>query len=338
MLEHGGQLKAAARLWGRPEDQWLDLSTGINPWNWPVPPLPADVWQRLPEQEDGLESAQTAYYQSTQGLALPGSQAAIPLLPQLLFAYQERAKIGVALLDPAYREHWQAWQQAGYLCHPVAADRIDDWLLQNPTTRVLLLVHPNNPTGAVFDSRDLYRWLSLLQERDGYLIVDEAFMDATPQQSLLQETLPEGLVVLRSLGKFFGLAGLRLGFVFARPWLLQKMAQHLGPWAVSHPARYLGKLALQDQHWQEVTRVRLHLASQQLSELLTQAGLPPAGGTALFQWTPTPEAGQLAEFMAERGLLVRFFAETVSLRWGLPGSPEAWQRLETALNEWRTRR
>ena len=62
MLEHGGRLRVAARRFGIPLSDWVDLSTGINPQPYPVPPLAPEVWLRLPETDDGLEAAAARYY------------------------------------------------------------------------------------------------------------------------------------------------------------------------------------------------------------------------------------------------------------------------------------
>ncbi|WP_072326191.1 threonine-phosphate decarboxylase CobD [Marinospirillum alkaliphilum] len=331
-LMHGGRLRQAAQTYGIALEQWLDLSTGINPQGWPVPSVPAEVWQRLPEAEDGLQQAMAAYYASPDGLAVPGSQAAIQCLPQLLFADETPAAVRVALLTPAYTEHARAWQSAGFDGVAVTAENLEQCLQDDPQIRALVLVQPNNPTGVLFVHADLQRWHHLLLARKGWLVVDEAFLDALPQaNSMIQPRMPPGLVVLRSLGKFFGLAGLRLGFVFAETSLLQQLQRRLGPWAVSHPARYLGRLALLDHQWQQTARLRLQQDSQRLAELLQSVHLPPVGGTPLFQWILTPQATALADLLAQQGILVRSFEHPPSLRFGLPHTDAEWQRLEQAL-------
>lgn len=326
---HGGRLRQAAQVYGIALDQWLDLSTGINPQGWPVPHVPAEVWQRLPEEDDGLQQAMTAYYACADGLAVPGSQVAIQCLPELLFAGEVPTSIRVALLSPAYSEHSKAWLSAGFDCVSVTAEAIEQCLQDDSQIRALVLIQPNNPTGALFAHEDLQRWHRLLMARKGWLVVDEAFLDALPQaNSMIQPSMPPGLVVLRSLGKFFGLAGLRLGFVFAKNNLLQQLQIRLGPWAVSHPARYLGRQALLDDQWQQQARQRLKQDTQRLFDLLQAANLRPAGGTPLFQWVLIPEAKQLADQLAQKGILVRYFEQPASLRFGLPSTEAEWQRLE----------
>ena len=322
MLKHGGQLNAAVAHYGIARAQWLDLSTGINPDGWCVPALPADVWNRLPEADDELNDSAQKYYGAPHVLPVAGSQAAILSLPLL------RARSRVGVLAPGYAEHAHAWRRAGHAVStltfnaiPAAIDAVD----------VLVLAHPNNPTGQRVARDQLLAWHAPLSARGGWLIVDEAFMDATPEDSLAAATSRDGLIVLRSLGKFFGLAGARVGFVLAPAPLLQQLNEHLGPWTLSGPARRVATLALRDQPWQIATRARLAQASQQLAALLTQHGLAPSGGTALFQWVESARAAHLHWQLAQQGILTRGFETPPSLRFGLPGNEAGWRRLATAL-------
>ncbi|MDP1652555.1 MAG: threonine-phosphate decarboxylase CobD [Rhodocyclaceae bacterium] len=313
MLEHGGQLRAAARRWGNPLADWLDLSTGIAPWPYPVPPPPAEIWQRLPEVEDGLEVAARDYYGVQNLLVLPGSQAAILALPRLF------APGRVVLPTPIYNEHPAAWQACGHT--------LVSW---REAADYAVLCNPNNPTGARF-TRD-----ALLERARGVrvLVVDEAFIDVAPDESLaaLAGTIPaENIVVLRSLGKFFGLAGARVGCAIAAPKLLDQLAVVLGPWTIAHPARWAARHALADFAWQAAQRIRLVAASERLAHLLGCLGEPT--GTALFQHVATPRAAELHEQLARRAILVRHFTAPSALRFGLPGSESEWQRLTDCLKE-----
>lgn len=322
MPEHGGRLRQAARRYGIPLADWLDLSTGINPLGWPVPAPPPAAWTRLPEDQDGLEAAARTYYRTQQLLVVAGSQAAIQALPRL------RGHARVSVLDPGYFEHAQAWRHAGHQVTPVTAERLDD---AAPTSDVLLLIHPNNPTGARFPLDRLLAWQARLAARDGWLVVDEAFMDVTPETSLARFCPRPGLIVLRSLGKFFGLAGARVGFVLAQPELLERLDALLGPWAVSSPARWVAARALADHAWQHSNRRRLVAAGQRLGAVLTRHGLPPDGGCGLFQWVRAPDAARLQDRLARRGVLTRLFTAPPSLRFGLPGTEAEWERLDATL-------
>ncbi|MBI3575850.1 MAG: threonine-phosphate decarboxylase [Gammaproteobacteria bacterium] len=322
MLEHGGNIGAAAVLYGIPAERWLDLSTGINPIGWPVPVLPPETWSRLPQDDDGLIETARRYYGSENLLPVAGSQAAIQMLPRL----RGRARIGV--LTPTYAEHARAWVAAAHEVVPLAATAIENTL---DMLDVLVLANPNNPTGEAFDREMLLKWHARLAARGGWLVVDEAFMDATPECSLASETQRGGLIVLRSLGKFFGLAGARVGFVLAAPALLATLCEQIGPWTVSGPARAVARAALADRIWQEAARPRLRQAAARLADLLARHGLRPVGGTALFQWAPTPQARSLHDALAHQGILTRLFTDPTGLRFGLPGTETEWQRLEAAL-------
>jgi len=326
MLEHGGRLGAAAARWGIPRAQWLDLSTGISPWSWAAeraPVLGPDAWQRLPEDDDALPTAAAAYY-GAPALPVAGSQAAIQALPQL------RAPGRVGVLAGSYAEHALCWQRAGHAVVPLTAATIDAAV---DTLDVLLLVHPDNPSGLVHSRVKLLDWHARLAARGGWLIVDEAFVDATPEQSLADETHRAGLVVLRSLGKFFGLAGARVGFVLAETGLRAALAEQLGPWTIAGPARQIATLALQDRDWQAQQRLRLQHASERLSALLAQAGLQADAGCALFQWLRSERAVTLHEALAAQGILTRLYRGDVpSLRFGLPATEVDWARLSDAIS------
>ncbi|MDZ4305910.1 MAG: threonine-phosphate decarboxylase CobD [Pseudomonas sp.] len=326
MLEHGGRLRKAALQYGIAQEDWLDLSSGLAPWPWPIPPIPLRAWARLPETDDGLEQAACDYYGAAQVLPVPGSQAAIQLLPRL----RRAAKVGV--LSPCYAEHAEAWRRAGYIVREVLEQEVDFFL---DSLDVLVVVNPNNPTGLSLTPQRLLDWHARLAERGGWLVVDEAFMDNTPHLSLASQANQVGLIVLRSFGKFFGLAGVRLGFVLAERKLLKLLAEQVGPWAVSGPTRELGQVCLRDSAGHTYQRQRCEDASQRLFRLLEQYGLRPQGGCALFQWLISDHAEQLHEFMAQRGILLRLFVHDSSLRFGLPGTDADWLRLEQALTAWK---
>ncbi len=322
MLEHGGQLRAASLHYGIPLSAWLDLSTGINPVPFEPPALPLEAWARLPQEQDGLESAAASYYGTPNLLPVAGSQAAIQALPRL----RPRCRVGV--LHPGYAEHAQAWRNAGHEVAMVAPDNIDEQLAR---LDVLVLMQPNNPTGAVFAGSRLEGWYAQLSARGGWLLVDEAFVDASPATSLIKAEMPPGLIVLRSLGKYFGLAGARVGFVASHPDLLSGLRELLGPWCIAGPARHAAQAALLDHAWQAATSRRLQSDAARLAQLLRSAGLAPAGGCDLFQWVKTDQADRIHRQLAQAGILTRYFAEPQSLRFGLPGGEAAWVRLEAAL-------
>ncbi len=322
MLRHGGDLGRAARIFGDPPGGWLDLSTGINPQPWPVPAQPLACWSRLSGPEEDLIEAAHTYYGSPHVLPVAGSQAAIQALPAM------RRRCHVGILAPAYAEHARMWRRGG---HRVSLlDRIE---IDHPNGRldVLVVINPGNPTGLRVPRDQLLQWHTRLASHGGWLIVDEAFMDPTPDESLAAVAATPGLIVLRSFGKFFGLAGARVGFVIAEERLLRRLAERLGPWTLAGPSAHVAMLALGDVAWQKSTRCELRAASRRLARLLTLHDLPPRGGTGLFQWVQTGRAARLHGELAHRGILTRRFLRPDSLRFGLPGTEADWLRLEQTL-------
>lgn len=329
MLEHGGNLNDAVARFGRAREDWLDLSTGINPHSYPVPGLAANVWHRLPETSAALAAAAAACYGAPSMLPVAGTQAAIQALPRLRVSLCARSRVVVAA--PAYAEHAHRWRQAGHAVREVPYDELAEAVAD---CDVMVICNPNNPTGATVEPALLLAWAGRLASRDGWLVVDEAFGDTTPQLSVAAYSNRPGLIVLRSVGKFFGLAGLRLGFVAAHGELLTDLADALGPWSVSGPAQQIGCAALTDRPWQETMRSRLLQAGMRLHLLLAEHGID-AGGSALFQWWLEPKAEAFWQHMAQRGIWVRLFSHGArGIRLGLPPHEAGWRRLEQALDAW----
>lgn len=322
--KHGGQLGAASRRYGIPLAEWLDLSTGISPFVYPVPAVPAQYWQRLPETADGLEQAAAAYYGSDYLLPVAGSQQAINLLPHLQPARQQ-----VAILSPAYHSHQQAWQQAGHQLHYITAKQLEQQLADFDA---VVVVNPRNPNADYVSSQQLQAWRAQLHARGGCLIVDEAFIDCSPKQSLITAEPQAGLVVLRSIGKFFGLAGIRLGFVWAKQATLQALAARQDDWSVSNLARWAGRHALADTAWQQQQRQRLQAAGERLQQLLQQHYQVTVSHTPLFAYLPLQQAQAEQQRLAQQGILVRAFTHPAALRFGLPATEAQWQRLQQALS------
>lgn len=328
MLEHGGRLREAAAHYQIPLENWLDLSTGINPEAWPVPSLSTACWQRLPEANDGLEAAAAAYYGNANLLPVAGSQAAIQLLPTLL------PRAMVACISPLYAEHPHAWTKAGHRLRFLQNALLPKAL--SAVTPYVLLCNPNNPTGDRHPYAAAVDAAKQLKKRGGWLIIDEAFIDATPEDSLtpLAGTAEApNLIVFRSLGKFFGLAGARVGFLFAAPDLLARMAEAIGPWAIAGPSREAARLALQDTDWQNRMRPHLCAAGARLQQLLAPLG--EAKSTALFATLSTPHSTELHAYLASQGILTRCFEQQPLIRFGLPGNEVSWQRLASALSTWK---
>ncbi|MCR4269017.1 threonine-phosphate decarboxylase CobD [Nitratireductor sp. ZSWI3] len=331
--DHGGNLAKAAAQFPHAPAPWLDLSTGINPHPYPFSPLPATAYRRLPEEARRAELSAVAAdaYGAAHGgcvAAAPGTQILLPLVASLV--QPGRAMV----LAPTYAEHARAAALAGHRVEDVQAfEQLFD-------ARLAVLVNPNNPDGRVIRRRDILDLVARLEARGGLVVVDEAFMDAgPPDESVAGDTGAGGLVVLRSFGKFFGLAGVRLGFAVTSPELAARLTAWLGPWAVAGPALEIGCQALADARWHDAMRRQLAADAGRLDALLLANGIPVSGGTGLFRFLRLADAPGLFEALGRRGILVRRFADRPDcLRIGLPDGMESLHRLEAALLEWRRKR
>ena len=330
---HGGRLHHAAERFEIPLENWLDLSTGINPHSYPLPAVPHSVWQRLPDDDDSLLSIAAGYYGSAQLLAVAGSQMAIESLPRL------RPSCRVGILSPAYAEYAYQWTRQGHAVEALTADEIEVQLAERMLD-VVVVIRPNNPTAEFIPQSRLNRWLTMLQQNSGWLIIDEAFIDPLPgaeQLSMITKKPLYGLIVLRSVGKFFGLAGIRLGFVWAEQRLLDKLSEQQETWSVSGVARWAGAIALQDINWQSKMRRVLGMEVQRLKALLQEQGFS-SQSTPLFCTVDLREhqqglATDLYLQLAKQGVLVRNFEDYQALRFGLPADAAGWQQLASALSE-----
>lgn len=306
---------------------WLDLSTGINPRPWPIPDtLPDTLWQRLPSHadQDALMTAARRAYSLPAGVeitAAPGTQALIQWLAHLA------APGAVAIVGPTYSEHADAWRSAD---HEVIALTTLDHLSDH--ARYVVIVNPNNPDGRLVDHATLAGVAELLRERGGWLVIDEAFADLDPVCSAVALCRDLPVVILRSFGKFYGLAGLRLGFAIGPSAMIERVAQALGPWPCSGPALMIGRAALLDQEWADRTRERLKSHAGRLDNVLGATGFTIVGGTALFRLVRHCDAVPIHAALARQHIWCRSFewAEDL-LRFGLPGDDAAFGRLAAAL-------
>ena len=324
-LEHGGDLATARRLFPEAPQPFIDLSTGINPHPYPLPLLGANVFAQLPDSAAQLRLSTIAA--ETYGapsaahvVCAPGTQLLLLLVARLVPAGR------AVILGPTYSEHGRAAAHAGHAV--LDAGNVED--LQGADLAVV--VNPNNPDGRILGKEELLALSEKLNVRGGLLLVDEAFMDVGPPEASVAGEIDRGnIVVLRSFGKFFGLAGLRLGFALAAPDLATKLNASLGPWAVSNPAITIAEQALADAAWIGATRLRLASAAKKLDQLLADAAIQIIGGTSLFRLARTPHAKAICRHLGANGIIVRHFREHPTwLRFGIPGEPH-WDRLGLAL-------
>lgn len=317
--DHGGGIDAAVARWGGLRGDWLDLSTGINPRPYPVPDFGGDVWTALPDAAafGALEAAARAFWRVPAGaavLAAPGASALIARIPALVPAGR------VAIAGPTYNEHGRAFRAGGWDVVDAGGAESGAPESDAPESGAVVVVHPNNPDGRLQAVPDA-----------ALRVLDESFCDVCPDESQIALADRAGVVVLKSFGKFWGLAGMRLGFAIGDPALVARLAAMVGPWAVSGPALRVGAAALTDQDWAQATRDRLAEDAARLDGLMLRAGAAVVGGTTLFRLYDVGDAAAWAERLARHRILGRVFP--YSSRWLRLGLPDGagWDRLEAAL-------
>lgn len=347
--DHGGNRTAAAARFGVAAADWLDLSTGINPFAYPLPVFPADDWTRLPDAdlEQAAEQAARRAYGAGVGAAVclaPGSQALIQMLPLAWQRADTRPPAGtmpeVWILGPTYGEHARCWALAGYVVREVTADHPlfeaasdgagSDGAGSDPARplpdlppglRALVVVNPDNPSGRVLPGAVLRRLWQGLAAQGRLLVCDEAFADVDPATAVDGMAGADGLIVLRSFGKFYGLAGVRLGVALGAPGLIGRLSDLIGPWAVSGPALRCAAVALADDRWAAAMRQRLAALAVRLDQVVlgSDPGFRLVGGTGLFRLYAHPQAQQVYDRLGRQGILVRRFDRAPDhLRFGLP--------------------
>ena len=323
-------MTAARELFPNAPEPFIDLSTGINPYAYPLPELPQELFARLPDEaalRRLAEAAARAYGAPSRDhvVCAPGTQLLLPLVTGLVPPGR------AAILGPTYAEHRRAAALAGH--GAVEVDSVD----QLRDARLAVIVNPNNPDGRILPRSAVLDLADALNRHGGLLVVDEAFADVLPAElSVADATARPNLVVLRSFGKFFGLAGLRLGFALTAPELARRLRALLGPWAVPGPALHIGAIALADEQWKAAARARIVKAAQRVDALLERAGLELIGGALLYRLTRSQDAAGLFTHLGQSGILVRRFTHEPSwLRWGLPKDEAQWQRLRATLESWR---
>lgn len=325
-LQHGGQLPTVAQQFNIPIDQWLDLSTGISPFSYPINRVPERYYRDLPHFCPSLINAAKQYYQAENVLPCHGSQAVIERLP-IIWRQHNKINNTVYLPKVGYKEHQKSWLDAGY-----SPQYYDDELPQVlKSFSVVIVINPNNPNGQFYQQQELLSLYQQVKSVQGLLVVDEAFIDVMPQgHSLIPTINDDHLMVLRSFGKFFGLAGLRIGFAFAATKWLNKLSAMLGPWQVNGPAQFIAQQALNDEQWQTAQLDKLTVASNQLTSLLKQYFPAKISSCPLFITVYLDDANEVYQRLCQQGVYVRLTDEKDSLRFGIPNE-EGLMKLEEVL-------
>lgn len=313
---HGGALDAAKRHFGESEAGWIDLSTGINPAPWPGAGTPAIDWHRLPEPDAlaGLEAAAAVFFgvEARHVCAVPGTEIGLRLAGRLIGG-------DASHVAPGYRTHGAMFAGSAATARDAAPAR----------GGALVVANPNNPDGHILDPHAL----RAARAPHDWLLVDEAFADAQPAISVAPDISDDArLIVFRSFGKYFGLAGVRLGFVIGPQRFLSELRALLGAWPVSAAAIAIGTAAYRDRDWIDAARRRLRTSAATLDEVLQRHDLIPVGDCPLFRLVETPDARALFERLARAAILTRPFADQPHwLRFGLPADVHALARLDAAL-------
>lgn len=344
-LSHGGELEKFSKRYAIAVDDWLDLSTGISPFSYPIPPIPVNIWQRLPEQTDAFTQVVSDYYQTKHWLVCSGSQSAIQNLPKLWFNKCQRAS-DIWVPKVGYKEHEKAWKDISLYSH-TPNKRIHNSSIQNNVIQyeelpsfedltencAVIIINPNNPTGKSYTKQVLLDLASNLEAKNGLLVVDEAFIDFEKEKSLYQEVRHfSNFIILRSLGKFFGLAGLRVGFILSTQDWLDDFNRELGIWSVTGPSLYVAEQALRDIEWQKVQKQRLASQSSRLGTLLEGCFKTLVKGTTLFKSVELDYASDVHHQLCRQGILVRLSDEKDRLRFGIPDEL-GYQRLFDVLTQ-----
>ncbi|NVK87585.1 MAG: pyridoxal phosphate-dependent class II aminotransferase [Gammaproteobacteria bacterium] len=310
---HGGRLEQIKQSFPSIAEEWIDLSTGISPRSYPIVELPPECFSRLPEHYRELEQAAQNYYRIHTLTAVPGSQAAIKVLPKV---FQHLIK-SHAVYCPAigYQEHAWAWQDAGF-----EVRRYQKWgsLLKDSHSKIVVLINPNNPSTETIDIKQIQSLANQISNSNGYLIIDEAFADCMMHDETDAWSSMTNVIRLKSLGKFFGLAGLRVGFVAAAPKILQRISDCIGPWAIAGPSAYSATRALQDKLWQQQQRAHLEQQSLRLQQLLQQHYQVEVRRLPLFCYFEHKAAQQQWQQLCKLGVYVRLCDDHQALRFGLP--------------------
>ncbi|GHB36051.1 threonine-phosphate decarboxylase [Pseudovibrio japonicus] len=329
-MQHGGDLSKAIAAFGGTESDWMDLSTGINPVAYPAAEhITARGLTDLPGEraENALiEAARQAYNLSPNSAiaAAPGTQAIITALPYLL-----GANCSISIIGPTYSSHEESWKGAGATVQCISKEQAHE-----ATTDHLLLVNPNNPDGHIFTREELLKLAAIKQQNGGYLIVDEAFMDLYPQASIIPQIKDLPILVLRSFGKFFGLAGLRLGFLVGPKEVTEKLQNQFGSWAVSGPALDVGRAALADLNWQTEMRSSLKSEMGLFSTLLKDQNISIVGQTDLYILIEHPLAHPLHNALAKERIWTRVFDFSENwMRLGLPAADSDRQRFAKSFKD-----
>jgi len=328
---HGGQLEKIKQQFPHTKQAWIDLSTGVSPFSYPMDPQSNLDSQNLPQYHAALNNAAAAYYGSNELLLTPGSMWSIqnlPLIRRLLHGDDNRP---VLIPKQGFNEHKKAWQAWGF---DIELYNHEPSVEQLMSAQACVIINPNNPTGKLFKHDQLANIHKILSAHNAYLIVDEAFLDLSPESSMASYAHKHNLIILKSFGKFFGLPGLRVGALIAQQDILHEARKLLNEWSISSVAQTTAIHAFLDIQWCAQQTTNIKTASKRLSELLKSVGFDTQG-TELFQTHYSDYAKSLYEYLLSHAIYVRLLDDESGVRFGLPKYESEWGRFENALLEFK---
>ena len=327
MAEHGGNIDEAAKRYGVNADEMYDLSTGISPIAYDCPLPSSAAYQALPvaTKLEALCAAARHAYDVPQHAAIcagAGSQALLSALPYLM----DKPRL-VWCPEPTYNEHRHRWELAGH--------HVDGGADCPADADIIILGQPNNPSGRLWSQSEMMGYLAHVKDRGGFLVIDEAFADPVAGASFMAHAGDEALIILRSVGKFYGLAGLRVGFAIGGVSRIESLTDVIGPWPISGPAQDVACQALLDDTWREAHQKRLIVMAQEMHDLMQEVGLTSIAHTPLFVTISHPKAHDLHHYLAQHGFWTRIYQnDKTMLRLGLLADRQAFRKLATHIRQW----
>ena len=319
-IQHGGDIDLAIKKYGGQRADWIDLSTGINRTSYPWQESVKVELRDLPSSKllMGLEKAASRAYKVAEGTdtaAVQGAQQIISLLPICLKNYNS-----VAILGPTYNEYEKAFKSSG-----IKAETVSE-VSKLSSSDIAIIVNPNNPTGKVIAEEIL----DDLSKKVRILIIDESFKMFSSRR--IQKF--DNVIQINSLGKFFGLAGVRLGFVSGPSDFIKSVREMLGPWPISSIAAEIGIIALNDTTWiSEMEKILLE-GSNVLHKACSTKNWKLVGKTNLFHTYATSSCLEVEEQFAAHYIWIRTFDYSQTwIRLGIPTSKYEWTRVRQVLNQ-----
>ena len=334
MFKHGGQLERIKKQNPKQTLEWIDLSTGISPYSYPMVEDASNSVSSLPQQHEVLEQAACDYYGVAQLLVTPGSMWSIQNLPMMRKLHYANDSRPVLIPGQGFNEHQKAWQSWGFdieLYDSCPTER------QLRAAQACVVINPNNPTGHMLEPKKLLEMLNVLSKAQAWLVVDEAFIDSTENLSVSRVSLRsvDNLIVLKSFGKYFGLPGLRVGALIAPSQILATSKRLLNEWSISSAAQSIAIRAWKDTQWQLGANEKLRVSGNRLHDLLNKLGYKTQG-THFFQTHYSPHACALYIFLLAQGIYIRLLDDESGVRFGLPRHENHWQRIERALSNFKS--